>query len=516
MSDFITLISQAPFYKFVMIAQLLFPLLMALILFSVKGKNAKFIALLSSVVTLLLTVVVYQQYAVAVQAQDPADPMVYQLQLAGEWLSFIQTKFSFGLDGLAMLMLFLTNILVPIIIYSSFKDERPASFYALILMMQFGLLGVFMSTDGLLFYLFWEITLIPIWFICGLFGTGENKNRVFLKFFIYTFFGSLFMLVGLIYTYLHTAGAHNYHIIALMQSELSGKEQTFVFWMFFLAFAIKLPIFPFHTWQPDTYTQAPTQGSMLLSGIMLKMGVFGLMRYLIPLVPLAVTGLSGQIALVLSIIGIVYASIIAITRKNIKQLIAYSSIAHVGLIAAGIFASAMVTNNCGVVNAEGMQGAAIQMLAHGINVVGLFYVADILYKKYGTYNIKEMGGLAKAMPVFAVLFMIIAIGTMAVPLSNGFIGEFLLLKSVFNYNTIAAVFAGLTIILCAVYVLRMYSKTMFGEGDAVKLAKFSDISMGDTIALGIIAALIIICGIYPQPILALTEKSVEFLLKGIR
>lgn len=484
------------------LAILLLPIIGSGLLFALKGSYSKYIALGIALAEFVLTAFLWHKFKIG-----DVEACNFLLDQTSSALSILP-NLHIGADGMVILMLLLTNTLTPIIIYSSLKDERPSSFYALILLMQFGLVGVFTSFDGLLFYIFWEVTLIPIWFICGLFGTGENKQRVNLKFFIYTFFGSLFMLVALIYIYLQ---AGSFDLQAMYAAKLSSEAQTFVFWMFFLAFAIKLPVFPFHTWQADTYTMAPTQGSMLLAGIMLKMAVFGMIRYLLPLAPEAVTGTSGSIALVLSVIGIVYASLIAVVQKDIKRLIAFSSMAHVGLISAGIFSSALVSANCGL-DVTGIEGASIQMLAHGVNVVGLFYVADILIKRYGTRDLSKMGGLAAKAPALAVLFMIISLGTMAVPLTNAFIGEFLLLKSIFALSTWGAVIAGLTLILCAVYVTKMYGMSMFGAGNKEFLEKQNDICIGSKIGLGILAVLVLVFGIYPQPLLSLSSETAHQVL----
>lgn len=475
------------------LAIILLPLLGAGLLFTLKANSSRYIALILALIEFVLTAFVWAQF----------HTQRIQFEIQYPWIPQINSTFHFGIDGLTLLMLLLTNTLTPVIIYSSLKDQRPSSFYALILLMQFGLIGVFTSMDGLLFYIFWEVTLIPIWFICGLFGSGENKIKINLKFFIYTFFGSLFMLVALIYVYLQ---AGSFDLQALYAVKLSPEAQIFIFWMFFLAFAIKLPIFPFHSWQADTYTMAPTQGSMLLSGIMLKMGVFGIIKYLLPLTPQAIGGISGSIALILSIIGIVYASLIAIVQKDIKRLIAFSSMAHVGLIAAGIFSSAILSVNCGI-DKTGIEGASVQMLAHGVNVVGLFYVADILIKRFDTRDLSKMGGLAAKAPVFAVLFMIISVGTMAIPLTNGFIGEFLLLKSIFTLSTWGVVFAGLTLILCAVYITKTYGMSMLGEGNEVFLKTQKDISLQSKIGLAALALLILVFGIFPQPLLNLSSET---------
>jgi NADH-quinone oxidoreductase subunit M len=341
------------------------------------------------------------------------------------------------------------------------------------------------------------LALIPIYFICLLWG-GENRIRVTFKFFVYTLLGSLFMLVALIYLYFQTPGPqHTFDLATLYNLQLDLDAQTFVFIAFFLAFAIKMPIFPFHTWQPDTYTEAPTQGTMLLSGIMLKMGIYGLIRWLLPLVPHAVHQW-GHIALILSVIGIVYASCIAIVQKDFKRLIAYSSIAHVGLIAAGIFS----------LTAIGIQGAMIQMISHGINVVGLFFIVDIIASNTQTRDIANLGGIRTVAPQLATLFIIVLLGSVALPLTNGFIGEFMLLNGVFQYSYVLGGVSGLTIILGAVYMLSTYQKVMLGETNAITKT-LTDLDFNEKLVLTIIAVLVIGIGVYPKPLLDIAEPAVN-------
>lgn len=316
------------------------------------------------------------------------------------------------------------------------------------------------------------------------------------------------MLLGIIYLYLQNP-AKNFDINAFYALNLDSYQQGWLFWAFFIAFAIKMPIFPFHTWQPDTYTQAPSPGTMLLSGIMLKMGIYGVIRWLLPVLPQGVSDWS-CVALILSVIGIVYASLIAFTQKDAKRLIAYSSIAHVGLISAGIFASFKLGNPSN----PGMQGVMVQMLSHGINVVGLFFVLDIISSRLKTNKIDELGGLAKVAPKLAITFLLIVLGTVALPGTNGFIGEFLLLFSVYSYNAWLGAIAGLTIIFGAVYMLRMYQKIMLGATNSLTIT-FLDIKGTEKIVLYTICALIIITGVYPKPILHLSEASVQHLLEQI-
>lgn len=487
---------------------LLLPLVGSGLVFAWKNNSSKYLALGIALVQMLLTFYVLSDFDFT-----PTVDSVLQHEINYPWSQFMKSSLHFGIDGMSMLLLLLTNILAPIIILSSFNENvnYRNTFYGLILLMQFGLVGVFTSLDGLLFYIFWEVTLIPIWFIAGLWGQENKRFEFTTKFFVYTFVGSLFMLAGLIYVYNHSASLA---LTDLYNAQLNEVQQTVVFWFIFFAFAVKLPVFPFHTWQPDTYTYSPTQGSMLLSGIMLKMAVYGVMRYLLPITPLPIAGISGQIVIILAIVGIVHGALIAIIQTDMKRIIAYSSFSHVGLMVAGIFASAVVTLR-GTFNVEGAEGALVQTFAHGINVVGLFYCCDILYKRFKSRDIRQMGGLAKVAPKFAVLFLIIILGSMGVPLTNGFIGEFILLKSVYDFNGTAAVIAGLTVILCAVYLLRFYGKAMFGEGDEAVLSTAKDLSGVEFSVLASLAVFVILLGIFPQPVIDMVSSSVKFIYQSM-
>lgn len=479
---------------------LIFLPLAGAIITAFAGKSAKIVSTIISVASLVLALFIACNFIPDASTQFEANL---------PWIADLGIRFHAGIDGISMLVVLLTNLLIPIIILSSYKHDykNPSAFYALILFMQAGLLLVFTAMDAFLFYIGWEAALIPIYFICAFWG-GKDRIRINMKFFVYTIGGSLFMLMGIIYLYLQNP-AHNFDIQAFYALNLDSAQQGWIFWAFFIAFAIKMPIFPFHTWQPDTYTAAPTQGTMLLSGIMLKMGIYGVIRWLLPIVPTGVQDWS-CLALVMSIIGIVYASLIAFTQKDAKRLVAYSSIAHVGLIAAGIFA----TFNLGDAGVQGMQGAMVQMLSHGINVVGLFFVLDIILSRLKTNKIEELGGIAKVAPQLAITFLIIVLGTVALPGTNGFIGEFLLLMGVYNYSIWAAAIAGLTIIFGAVYMLRMYQNVMLGKTNDLTVT-FTDIQGTEKLVLYIICGLIIILGVYPKPLLHLTEASVQHLLEQV-
>ncbi|MFC5282429.1 complex I subunit 4 family protein [Pedobacter alpinus] len=459
------------------------------------NKNyAKQTALISALITLGFALVMLNHFEADATKQFVVD---------FPWIPQLGINFKAGIDGISMMMVLLTTGLVPLIILSGFNREfkNPSALFALVLFMQSGLLVVFTALDAFLFYVGWEAALIPIYFICALCG-GEDRIRITLKFFIYTFAGSLFMLLGIIYLHLQTPN-NSYDLEAFYALNLDAVSQGWLFWCFFIAFAIKMPIFPFHTWQPDTYTDSPTIGTMLLAGIMLKMGIYGVIRWLIPVVPLGFMEWK-QLAMVLSIIGIVYAAIIAFKQKDIKRLIAYSSISHVGLIAAGIFAW----------NVEGLQGAMIQMLNHGINVIGLFFVMDIIINRLNTREIASMGGIAKVAPKFSIAFLIILLGTVGLPLTNGFVGEFLLLNAVYQYQIWAGAIAGLTIILGAVYMLRMYKDVMQGQLNDLT-SSFKDIKGTEIALLAIVCTLVIVIGVYPKPILHISEAAVNGLISQV-
>jgi NADH-quinone oxidoreductase subunit M len=365
------------------------------------------------------------------------------------------------------------------------------------------MMGVFLATDALLFYFFWELALIPMYFLCSQWG-GEKRIPVTFKFFIYTFVGSLLMLIGILYISAHTAD-HSFSMEAFYSVSLSQKEQTIVFWLMFIAFAIKMPIFPLHTWQPDTYEQSPTATTMILSGVMVKMGLFGVLRWLFPVLPL-VSFQWGDLVTSAALIGVIYASLIAIQQNDLKRLVAYSSIAHIGLMAAAAFTQ----------NISGLQGMMIQLFNHGINIIALWIVVDLIEKKTGTRKIDELGGLAQKAPVLAIMLVIVAIANIALPLTNAFPGEFLMFNGIFGsntkYNFWFIVMAGMGIILGAIYTLNMIRKVFYGNTTVVT-DEVTDIGWNARIALGIIVILIFCLGIYPQILLNETSGATQGILK---
>ena len=406
------------------------------------------------------------------------------------------------MDGISLLLVMLTVFLTPLILLSSQSKaySQSSNFNGLVLIMQAALIGVFTAKDAFAFYMFWELALIPIYFIALIWG-GENRKAVTFKFFLYTTIGSLLMLASLLYLYTKTPNG-SFSLVDLYQIPLSASEQTFVFLGFFLAFAIKMPIFPFHTWQPDTYTTAPTEGTMLLSGIMLKMGVYGVIRFILPITPIAVLEW-GWLVILLAVIGIVYTSIIALKQNHFKRMIAYVSIAHVGLMAAGLF----------TVNAEALQGVIIQMLAHGINVVGMFYIVDLISRKCNTDQMDSLGGLRNQAPILSAFFLIILMANVALPLTNGFVGEYLLIVGLFQHSPWMAAVAALTIIFGAAYMLNAYQKIMLGAKQD-KFNHVEDVNAKDLMVLIPITIMIIVMGVYPKLFLDISAPSVKEILNA--
>jgi NADH-quinone oxidoreductase subunit M len=468
---------------------LFIPLVAGILGFFVKEqKGASNLAIAASIVTLLIAVI--GTYAM------PAS--MHQFQAT--WLPSIGASFSVSLDGMSKMLVLLTAISMPLILIATRHNnyDNAGAFYALMSLAQAGLMGVFISMDALLFYFFWELALIPVYFLSSIWG-GEKRIAVTFKFFIYTFIGSLLMLVGILLVYLHTKD-HSFAWASFTNTDLTSGEETLPFFLFFIAFAIKMPIFPLHTWQPDAYEQAPTATTMVLSGVMVKMGLFAVIRWVLPMFPFAASAFAMPI-IILAVAGMNYASLIAIKQDDIKRLIAYSSIAHIGLMAAAIFAGGEL----------GLQGVQVQMFNHGINVIGLWIIANAIESTLGTRKLSELGGLATKAPTLAILLVVLAFANIALPLTNAFIGEFLLFNGLFQYNIWIAAVAGVSIILGAVYTLQMVQKVLFGEVSEVT-ANATEINAYSKWVLIVIVVFIVVLGVYPQPLIDLTKDSVNALL----
>lgn len=406
---------------------------------------------------------------------------------------------SFGYDGISLLMLLLTAVLVPLVLISNYKNELAENrlFTSMVFFMQLGLIGVFLSMDGLWFYIFWEITLIPIFLICWWFGAPERKAAL-MKFFIYTFVGSLAMLAALIGI---RVNAFSFNLVDLQTVELTAKSACWLALGFFLAFAIKIPVFPFHTWQPDTYTKAPMAGTMLLSGIMLKMALYGIVRWMLPLFPEALPCLQ-KLVIVLAVIGVVYAAVIAIKQNDIKRVFAFASMSHVGLIAA-----AMMT-----VDFDALSGSMVQIFNHGLVAVGLFLAVEVIERRVGNRNLDELGGFAKQTPKFAFWFAALGFASISVPLTSGFIGEFLMLKGLVSYDMIIGIVAGTTLIFGAAYTLRAYQMSMFGPATQ---SAFEDLHWSEMLVFAVIVITVTVLGVYPALITDYVNPSLSHLVQTL-
>ncbi len=469
---------------------ILIPLLTGLLSFLIKEETkVKSWALLTSVITLAVAVTGSWFYPAA------------HLTFNASWLPGLGAAFSVNMDGMGKMLCLLTAISFPVVFAATYRNKYKSagSFYGLMLLTQAGLTGVFLAQDALLFYFFWELALIPVYFLCSIWG-GEKRIAVTFKFFVYTFLGSLLMLAGILFVYFHTAD-QSFSLKSFYEVKLTGAQQGLAFWLFFIAFAIKMPVFPFHTWQPDAYEQSPTAVTMILSGVMVKMGVFALIRWLLPVFPNASSQFS-HVIIVYSVIGMLYASLIAIRQDDLKRLIAYSSIAHIGLMCAVVF----------TFNKTGMDGVMVQMFNHGVNVIGLWVVADVIEQQLGTRKFSELGGLAQKAPALAILLMVMALANIALPLTNAFIGEFLMFNGLFQYNGWIAAVACISIVLVAVYTLNMIQSIFYGN-TVPATAKATDINKNVQFTLAVLALVVIVLGVYPQPMISLATDTVQAILK---
>jgi NADH-quinone oxidoreductase subunit M len=465
------------------------PLIASLILFTGKlGKHSRNFALVVSGINLIISIVAGYEFAFA-------EDKILSMDLDLRYL--LDTQIILKIDAISMVLVMLTTVLIPIIAAStSRKENRSHNYYGLILFMEMALIGVFSASEMILFYIFWELALIPVFLITAIWG-GENKKKITVKFLIYTLFGSFAMLIAILYLYTLTPSPHSFSFESFYQLKLPYSVQVPVFLAFFLAFAIKIPLFPFHSWQAETYNVSPIQGTMLMAGIMLKMGLYGIVRILVPITPDVIAN-GSLIFLPLIVIGVIYGAVIAIKQPNLKKLIAFASLSHVGIIALGLMSD----------NRYGIEGGIFQMFTHGINVVGLFLCYYMIIKRTKTDLISDLGGIASVAPRFAIVFLIILLANISLPLTNSFVGEFLILFGVFQFNKTLAVITGLSIILGAVYMLRMYQKIMYGSRTAVT-EEFEDLSVSELSLFIPLIVLIFWTGIAPSFMLQMLEGVVK-------
>jgi NADH-quinone oxidoreductase subunit M len=436
-----------------------------------------------------------------------------------DWIPSLGAKYSLGVDGIAALLILLTTLLSFISVYASFSaiTKREKEYYAFLLLLETGMVGVFCALDFFLFYVFWEVMLVPMYFLIGIWG-GPRKLYAAIKFFLYTLAGSVVMLLAIIALYFfNTSGflwwkglgnPPTFDIVHFqtIASSIPPDLQLWLFWAFFIGFAIKVPMFPFHTWLPDAHVEAPTAGSVILAGVLLKMGTYGFLRFSLPLCPDALfsnarfLGLTtvGWVA-ALSIVGIVYGSMVAMVQKDMKKLVAYSSVAHLGFVMLGLFA----------LNNAGIQGGILQSINHGLSTGGLFLLVGIIYERRHTRMIADYGGLSGVMPVYAMLFMVILLASIGLPLLNGFVGEFTILTGAFLADWRWAAWASLGVILGAAYMLWLYQRVFFGEMTHEENKGLEDVNLREILTL---APLIVMCfwiGVYPKPFFEMTAKSAE-------
>ncbi len=423
------------------------------------------------------------------------------------WVEDLGISYHLGADGIAVLLVLLTTFLTPIVIgssLSSIKDRLP-QYLGFMLLLETGMIGAFVALDTFLFYVFWELMLIPMYFIIGIWG-GYERIYATVKFFIYTFAGSLLMLVAILglYTQHHEQfGTWSSNLIDLYQLSLPWDVQVLMFAAFAVAFAVKVPMFPVHTWLPDAHVQAPTGGSVILAGVLLKLGTFGFLRYAMPLFPEA-TLTYGPALVVLAVIGIIYGALVAMVQEDIKKLVAYSSVSHMGVVMLGLFA----------LNPEGVSGAVYQMLNHGLSTGALFLLVGVLYERRHTRMISEYGGLAKVVPLFSFVFMVVTFSSIGLPGLNGFIGELLCLMGAYERHPVATAFATTGVIFGAVYMLWAYQRMVFGPLRNTENKDLQDLNLVEKLYLAPILVLIVIMGLFPGPVLEKMGSSVERIIEA--
>ncbi|MBI3921599.1 MAG: NADH-quinone oxidoreductase subunit M [Armatimonadetes bacterium] len=426
----------------------------------------------------------------------------YQFECNIPWIPQFGTRYHVGVDGISLLLILLTTLLTPLVIVSSWNDvkDKVKGYLVCLLLLETGMLGVFVSLDLVLFYVFWEAMLVPMYLLIGVWG-GPRRIYAAVKFFLYTMFGSVLMLVAIIalyFSYTNDQGQHSFDLVTLIQRHsLAGPSAMLAFAAFALAFAIKVPMFPFHTWLPDAHVEAPTAGSVILAGVLLKMGTYGFLRFCLPLFPEAALHFAPLIS-ILAIIGIIYGALVAMAQTDIKKLVAYSSVSHLGFVMLGMFAF----------NMQGMSGSLIQMINHGLSTGALFLIVGMIYERRHTRQIADFGGLAKVVPIFTVFFLIVTLSSIGLPGLNGFVGEFLILLGTFKVNPCYALLGTSGVVLGAAYMLRMFRSVMFGPLQKEENSHLKDLSLREICVLVPVLACIFWIGVYPKWFFAVMDRSV--------
>jgi len=473
------------------------PVLGGILILSTGGNRnaqlARKIALGFSVGTFLLSLSIYADFDINTASMQFVERY--------KWIEALHIQYFLGVDGISMPLIILTTLLTIIVVIAGWEviTKRVAQYMASFLIMEGLMIGVFSSMDAILFYLFWEAMLIPMFLIIGVWG-GSNRVYAAIKFFLYTLVGSLLMLVAIIYLYF--TSDHTFNIASFHATPLTYTTQVLIFLAFFAAFAVKVPMFPVHTWLPDAHVEAPTGGSVILAAITLKMGAYGFLRFSIPITPDASSELAIWV-IGLSLIAVVYIALVALVQRDMKKLIAYSSISHMGFVTLGFF----------IFDTQGMEGAIVQMISHGFISGALFLCVGVLYDQMHSREIDSYGGVANAMPVFSVFLVFFAMSNAGLPGTSGFVGEFLVILGSFRVNGWYAAVAGLTLVLGAAYTLWMIKRVVYGEITNEKVKALVDVNGREKLVLGVLAVCVLGLGIYPMPLLEVMHSTVENLLQ---
>ena len=453
---------------------------------------ARQLSLVVAVLTFLVTLPLYTGFNSATHAMQFVEDYA--------WIEAFSIRYRLGIDGISLLLILLTSFTTVLVVISAWKviEKKVAQYHAAFLIMEGLMIGVFSALDGILFYVFWEAMLVPMFIIIGLWG-GPNRVYATIKFFLYTFLGSVLMLVAFIYLY-YQAGS--FDILAWHDTKLGLNAQMLIFFAFLAAFAVKVPMWPVHTWLPDAHVEAPTGGSVVLAAIMLKMGAYGFLRFSLPILPDASHELA-WLMITLSLIAVVYIGLVALVQEDMKKLIAYSSIAHMGFVTLGFF----------IFNTQGIEGGIVQMISHGFVSGALFLCVGVLYDRLHSRMIKDYGGVANRMPVFAAFMMLFAMANAGLPGTSGFVGELLVILGAFQVNVWYALAAATTLVFGAAYTLWMYKRVIFGAVTNDKVGELTDVTSREIVFLSLLALAVLVMGLWPYPFLDVMHASVEHLLQ---
>jgi NADH-quinone oxidoreductase subunit M len=471
----------------------------AVLAFGRTANNARWLSVIVALATFLASMALWAGYQIGVPGMQFVENV--------EWIAALKANYALGVDGISVALIVLTAFTSVLVIIGSWGpiDKRVSQYMAAMLALEGLLIGVFAATDALLFYVFFEGMLIPMFIIIGIWG-GPRRVYATLKFFIYTFFGSIFMLLGLIYLHVQTG---DFSLASFAQVHLSAREQAWLFFAFLLGFAIKVPMWPVHTWLPDAHVEAPTGGSVILAAIMLKVGGYGFIRFSLPITPDAAQEYA-WVVIAMSLIAIIYIGYVALVQEDMKKLIAYSSIAHMGFVTLGVFiALALVRVNGNPAGARlGIQGAMVQMISHGFVSGAMFSCIGVMYDRLHTRMIKDYGGIANVMPWFAAFMVLFAMANCGLPGTSGFVGEFMVILAAFQDSPLIALFAAFTLIIGAAYTLWLVKRVIFGEVGNAKVATMQDLNTREWIVLGAFALGVLAVGVYPKPLIDLMDPAV--------